>query len=368
MQRTLAKLLNSLRSTSFRLLVFAGILLLIWGVLAPVGTLLWWVQQSSESLGLNRLENWLDDNWSDRTSDKLARISERTDSRQRALSKPQLLKINCYVVFLPGVGDFSANELTPGEEWFLQRLVEHHPRCVTVTDVFPYSAANEDLTGERLLNPLWRAASKAEGWFAMADVLIKIRNLWRFAISADDRYGPVYSRGIASAIIDRMHAAHPLPAQEQPLTVILMGTSGGVQVALGAADYLEDWLMVRPVVISMGGVFDGEKGFDAVQQVYHLWGDRDWVDNIGQILFASRWRWTVGSPFNRARRTGRYVALNSGPHAHDGDEGYFGMRPLQNRHSATEPDGGAIAPPSYVELTLQQVNQLPIWSRPNGSR
>lgn len=43
-------------------------------------------------------------------------------------------------------------------------------------------------------------------------------------------------------------------------------------------------------------------------------------------------------------------ALISSPHAHDGPTGYFGREPVGK--SGT----------TYVDLTLQQVNQLPIWS------
>ncbi|NJK53764.1 MAG: hypothetical protein HC936_14975, partial [Leptolyngbyaceae cyanobacterium SU_3_3] len=157
------------------------------------------------------------------------------------------------MVYLPGVGDASSNELTPGEELFLGHLQQRHPNCVTVSDVFPYSAANQDLGGQRFLAPFWQAVQKKEGWFKNAGILIKIRNLWRFAISADDRYAPVYNQGIAAAILDRMNAAHPLSqATRQPIHLILIGTSGGVQVALGAVPYLDKSLKPKLSVGSVG--------------------------------------------------------------------------------------------------------------------
>lgn len=179
-------------------------------------------------------------------------------------------------------------------------------------------------------------------------MLIKIRNLWCCAISADERYGSIYNQGIATTIVDRMRAVHPIPHQ-RPLKVILIGTSEGAQVALGASSYLYEWLNVQLIMVSIGGCFDGETGFAAVNQMYHLQGDRDWVEDTSRLIFPSRWYWTVGSPFNQARRQGQYSTQNTGPHAHSGAEGYFGM---------------AIAKPNttYVELTLQAVNQLPIWS------
>lgn len=341
-------LLQRLAGGTSKLLILAGVVLLLWGTFAPVGTLIWWLNQSTESLGLKKRQP------------KQLTGSEGTTPTTRSTD------INCYIIYLPGVGDFSPDQLTPGEEWFLDQLVRLHPNCVAVRDVFPYSATNKDLGGQRLLAPLWQAAENADGWLENADILIKIRNLWRFAISADDRYGPVYSRGIADAMIERMNATHPilrnrqqpLNGQSEPppaatlkskLSIILIGTSGGVQVALGAVPYLDQWLNAQLTVVSIGGVFNGEEGFEAANHVYHFQGKGDWVEDISRVVFPSRWRWTVGSPFNQARQGGRYTALSSGSHTHDGEEGYFGL---------------AIAKPNttFAELTLQKVDQLPIWT------
>jgi hypothetical protein len=326
----LQRLLQWLQGSSFKLIVLAGLLLLGWGTFAPVGTLVWWLR-SAEEVGLKK--------------PKRAVASDRPIGSSAGVSQ-----IDCYIVYFPGVGDFSANQLTSGEELFLNRLTQLHPNCVTVSDVFPYSVANKDLAGERLLAPLWQAIETADGWLENADVLIKIRNLWRFAISADDRYSPIYSQGIADTIIDRMNAVQPISSSQRPLRIILIGTSGGVQVALGAVPYLHQWLNKPKIaVISAGGTFDGEAGFEHLDAMYHLQGDRDWVEDISRIVFPSRWRLTVGSPFNQARRQERYTPINSGSHTHDGQEGYFGLAIAE-------------ANQTYVELTLQTVNQLPIWS------
>ncbi|MEC4816001.1 MAG: hypothetical protein SAK29_22425 [Scytonema sp. PMC 1069.18] len=335
MFRFIKQLLLHLQGETIRLLVFAGVLLLGWGTVAPVGTLVWWLREGSKDLGLSKNQT---------------RTLSTADNPSSRIAKSK--NINCYIVFLPGVGDFSANQLTKGEEFFLNRLAENHPNCVAVRDVFPYSAANESLGGRRLLAPLWRAAEEADGWLKNADVLIKIRNLWRFAISADERYGPIYNQGIATAIVDRMNAAHPIErSHNQPLKIILIGTSGGVQVALGAAPYLNRWLNSKLIVVSIGGCFDGDTGFESVNHVYQLNGRQDWIEDITRVVFASNWSWVVGSPFNQARRQGRYTVLNTGPHTHDGAKGYFGTAYLPAKKT------------TYVELTLQKVNQLPIWSK-----
>jgi len=332
------RILLWLRGGSLKLLTLAGIILLVWGTVSPVGTLVWWLNEGAESLGLRK---------------GTTRRSLPGDRPQAAATKP----IRCYIVFLTGVGDFSANQLTSGEEYFLDQLEQDHPDCVTVRDVFPYSAANESLGGRRPLAPLWRFANNADGWLGGANVLIKIRNLWRFAISADDRYGPLYNQGIATAIIDRMNATHPIAtAAQQPLKIILISTSGGTQVSLGAAEYLNQWLDTKILVVSVGGVFSGTDGFEAAERVYHLQGEQDWVENIGEVVFPSRWPWTVGSPFHQAQWQGRYSVHDTGPHDHDGPKGYFG-------EAIAQPDQAPkTGQTKYVDLTLQVVNQLPIWA------
>lgn len=332
MPSLLDTILNRVRGDTLKLLAIGAGLLLVWGTVAPIGTLVWWLKQGAEDLGLEPFDLPTD---SDGVPPPPA-----TRSRQ----------IDCYIIYLPGVGDASANEITPGEELFLSRLQKGYPTCATVGDVFPYSVVNRDVVGERLIAPFWRAVKQGEGWLKNTRFLIQIRNLWRFALSADDRYGPVYNRGIAAAILYRMDRAYPLSqVSRRPIRLIMTGTSGGVQVTLGALPYLRKALQTEPVVVSLGGAFDGETGFDVVQHVYHLEGRRDWVDDVPAVVFASRWPWSMSSPFNRARIARRFTPIHSGNHTHDGDEGYFGM-------------GQATPEKRYVDLTIEQVERLPIWS------
>ncbi|MCY7278593.1 MAG: hypothetical protein LH702_33880 [Phormidesmis sp. CAN_BIN44] len=109
-------------------------------------------------------------------------------------------------------------------------------------------------------------------------------------------------------------------------------------------------LPAKITIVSAGGAFDGEAGFKTAEQVYPLKGQRDSVEGIPRMVFSSRWSWTVGSPFNQAKQQGRFHFLERGNQTHDGDQGYFG-------HAIV--DGTKI---TYAELTLQHVNQLPIWS------
>lgn len=331
------QLLRWLRGGALQLLLIAIVILIIWGITSPVGTLVWWLGQEAANLGF--MKSPVESLMPQKNSFSLFQNPQQANHSA----------LTCYIIFLPGVGDFSADELTPGEEFFLQHLVEQHPNCVTIGDIFPYSAANKSLGGQRFFAPVWRWVNRATGWWEIAGIAIQIRNLWRFAISVDYRYGQVYNQGIATAIIERMNAKRPLLASDtQKLQIILMGTSGGVQVALGAAPYLQNWLNAKISIVSIGGVFSGRNGFQSIERFYHLRGDRDLIEDIGGIIFPSRWQWFLTSPYNQARQQGRYQASISGPHEHDGPQGYFG------EELAGEGE-------TFVDLTLQQVNRIPIW-------
>ncbi len=105
MLKLIERILLWLRGRSLKLLILAGLILLIWGTLSPVGTLVWWLRQETESLGLKK--------------NHPKKLPPSNNSNPVAKS----LKINCYIVFLPGVGDFSADQLTSKEAFFLDRLV-----------------------------------------------------------------------------------------------------------------------------------------------------------------------------------------------------------------------------------------------------
>ncbi|NMF86513.1 hypothetical protein E1H13_24900 [Nodosilinea sp. P-1105] len=308
-----------------KLLGTLGLFFMAWGTVAPISTLSWWVQSG------NGLANQQPDLSQDATAPAPA----------------------CYIVFLTGVGDVAAQELADGEAAFLDRLEAELPACVVVRDVFPYSAVSEDIGGQPLFSWLWQTSQENDDSAVdPAGIVLQMRNLWRVALSADGRYGQAYNRGTASTIVERMHDTHPVPKDlDDPFQLVLIGTSGGAQVALGAVEHLKAWLPAELTVISMGGVFDGRSGFDHARQVYHYHGSEDLVDNVGSIIFPSRWRWTWASSFNQARRADRYQAIPSGPHEHDGDRGYFGQNPID--------DGNQ----TYLDITIDELLQLPLWEQ-----
>ncbi|PSR17125.1 hypothetical protein C8255_14185 [filamentous cyanobacterium CCP3] len=312
-----------------KLLTALGLFFLAWGTIAPISTLSWWLR----------------------------------DGNRLAQQRPELPKEDvaagtgppCYLVFLAGVGNVADVDLAPGEDVFLTQMAAAVPDCVVVRRVFPYSAVSDNVGGQPFFRWVWQLTNRGAGEDDPLRIVLKIRNLWRMALSADSRYGRAYNRGAAATILERMAATEAVPLEaDEPFQLVLVGTSGGAQVALGAAPYLQQWLPVEITVLSFGGVFGGQTGFNAVEQVYHFYGQNDWIDNLGVVLFPSRWEWTFGSAFNQAQRAGRYEAIAIGPHAHDGDRGYFGQALV-----------GSEAPgDTYLDLTLEQVKSLPVWPSP----
>ncbi len=94
--------------------------------------------------------------------------------------------------------------MSSGEEAFLDSLEQAQPQCLTVRDVFPYSAANQNIAGQQIFAFLEKVVEQADGWLELTKYLLELRNVWRMAISADNRYGFIYNQAIALSIAEQM--------------------------------------------------------------------------------------------------------------------------------------------------------------------
>lgn len=195
-------------------------------------------------------------------------------------------------------------------------------------EVFPYSVTNRALTGERVFARVWRwsLAAKLSGrrLAQVAGFLINVRNLWQVLVSADRRYGPFYSRGTAELIV-RALRRRGLPIDEAATgtRIVLVGYSGGAQVAAGAAPFVRGRTGAEVIVVSLGGVLAADPGLLEADRVWHLIGRADRVQRITSWLFPGRWRLLSWSPWNAARRRGRLRTVEIGPCDHTGVGGYL---------------------------------------------
>ena len=291
----------------FLLLWLAAATLLITAALSPVETLSWWAGWTDEEL---------DDDRAPATDGGAPQDKEQDEARRT------------YVVYLSGVASLTGAVMIPRERHFINALREACPGAVIVDDVFPYSPAGLPLlSSPRIFERLWRRiqATKLKGRHGFLSSLINIRNIFQVMVSADHRYGPIFNQGAASVIEDALlRAGYPRHGSGNA-RVIIIGYSGGAQVAIGAAGFLKARLGAAVDVVSIGGVMASDPGLHFVRRLYHLHGDGDHVQHIGAVMFPERWRAMAHSEWNRARREGRIVIMRMEAMLHAGPRGYFGL-------------------------------------------
>lgn len=228
-----------------------------------------------------------------------------------------------YIVYLTGVGGFSGEFLARREIGFLERLAARLPGAVIVRDVFPFSVTNNPLNGERALAWLWQWLHNMRLKVPnnVFDLLIVLRNMFQATVSADPRYGPIYNVGVAQEIVKSL-LRHGYPAGSgKPITLVCY--SGGGQISVGTARYLNKALQAPIRVVSVGGVISDDPGIAHVEHLYHLQGSRDILPLIGAVLYPGRWPLLAYSPWNQARRRGRITVIDPGPMYHIGRRDYF---------------------------------------------
>jgi hypothetical protein len=231
------------------------------------------------------------------------------------------------VVYLSGIGVASADGFALDEIDFLNQLEAIMPEAAIITDVFPYSVNNNPLTGQRVLTPLWNKMRKMQVEnpdSLVAIITINIRNLLQVLVSADPRYGPIYSVGVAEEIA-RSLAKHGYRLGSQK-PVYLIGFSGGGQISVGATPYLSPMIDAPVYVISIGGVISDDPGIKHVGHLTHFYGEKDPLQKLGEILWSGRWPVMGQSDWNRAKTRGRISMINLGPMAHNAYGGYYDVR------------------------------------------
>ena len=277
-------------------LLWLGILaIIVSGFMAPVETLGWWA-------------GWYGD-----------RIDATIDV-QPSDDKAPPQNVSRYVVYLDGVSQ-SSSHYTPDIETFLDALAPELPHDVRlIRGVMSYSVMNRPLEDDPLFSWLWSFIDKQRfdpGGGIKAGLLgmtINLRNMLIVAVSADPRYGPMYNFGVAHIIVKSLLANGYKPHSGVPLTLI--GYSGGGQMACGTARFVKQALDAPIDVISLGGVISGDDPILDLEHLYHFVGDKDKVERIGPILYASRWKIAVLSNWNRAKRLGRLTEISLGPVGH----------------------------------------------------
>ncbi|MBW4593025.1 MAG: CAAX protease [Brasilonema angustatum HA4187-MV1] len=289
------KLTVDLLQISFIAILFAGLL-------APLEALGWWA-------------GWYGD-----------KVDTKLNLGILEQEIPPQTNVVRYVIYLDGIGQASFKYFPDGDQFLHELAIALPNNIVLIKGIIPYSVFNRPLTEGGILSPFWRFAerrsqSKNGSIFnALLTLAINIRNLLVVAVSADQRFGPIYNQGTAQVMYNSLINHGYKPGSAVPITLI--GFSGGGQIAMGALSYLKQALDKAPIeVISLAGVISGNTNALLAEHLYHLVGDKDPVERLGPILFAKRWKVFFLSYWNRAKRLGKISFVSLGPVGHMGAGG-----------------------------------------------
>lgn len=310
------------------ILIVILILVVAAGIIAPLETLSWWAGWDREVQGPTDMPT--DPVDADPTRGEIARY---------------------YVVYLSGIGTSDPNYLTEKETQFLDALDARLPGAILIRDIFPYSSTNTPLTERRPLAGFYRFWSKVVRRLPLMPLLavITVRNLFQVATSADGRYGPLYNFGTARQIaLSLVRHGYRLG---DPEPVVLMGLSGGGQIAVGAAPILRGLIHAPVWVVSIGGVLTSDPGIVAAEHVWQLSGSADNIQYIGRRMYPGCWRLFPNSAWNQAVRGGKITFIPMGPMKHMGHGDYMSR-------SAKLPSGESHAQKT-VEVIAQSVESIP---------
>ncbi|PZV18673.1 MAG: CAAX protease [Leptolyngbya sp.] len=307
-------------------LIWIGVVAIVFAaILAPLETLGWWA-------------GWYGD---DLDTSQTVIVDDAI-----ALSTVSSNPISRYIVYLDGVGQ-SGDKYTPDIVDFLNAFTPALPKDMElVQGLMMYSVLNQPLDQDRPLAFVWKLADKMR-WSnpaAILGLMLNLRNVFIVAVLADKRYGPIYNQGIAQVLYDGLTKRGYQPGSGIPITLI--GYSGGGQMSIASAPYLKRATGAPIEVISLGGVMSANNNLLKLEHLYHVAGDKDFVERIGPAIFPGRRKWFPLSYWNRAMRRGKITRLSMTGIGHQVPGGYMDPQ-------ATLPDGR-----TYLQATIELILQI----------
>jgi len=232
-----------------------------------------------------------------------------------------------YVIYLDGIHQYSFDH-PPRVTAFLGDLERRlGPGIQLVRGFEAYTVMPVPLAEDRGGAWFWRRLFALQEHHPVAlvrtltAVLVQANNIIKVGISSDRRYGPIGHYELALRIAERLaHAGfHP----EQGAGLVLLGYSGGAEMAFGVADYLQRLCPVPLRVISFCGVFSGNHPLERVEAIGTVVGSRDPVAAFGRVAYPAR---SAIWPFSRWRRAlgqGRVERRTIAGMGHNGKNGPF---------------------------------------------
>jgi hypothetical protein len=215
-----------------------------------------------------------------------------------------------YLVYLDGIGKRRARDTRDGGQ-LVKALLAGAPELRVLGQVQPYSPLADPLADR----PVWARLRRHAG------ILLFLHNVMQTFVAADHRYRPLYNRAIGAQIAGRLRFAGYRPGNGIP--VVLLGYSGGAQVAAGAVDELHTRLCAPLLLITLGGFHNGTGDLTHARHLFRLTSASDRIERLGTWIFPQRWRLFRRSAWNRARRAGKVTAHRLDPATHVGPRSYI---------------------------------------------
>lgn len=150
---------------------------------------------------------------------------------------------------------------------------------------------------------------------------VQANNVIKVGISSDRRYGPVMNYELALKIARRLEwlGFHPTRAAR----VVLVGYSGGGEMAIGTAAMLQKICRVPVQVITVCGVFSGNGDLSDIDHVAMVVGSRDPVAALGRLAYPGRLVLLPLSNWNRWQLSRSLHRYSIDGMSHNGDSGPF---------------------------------------------
>ena len=233
----------------------------------------------------------------------------------------------CYVVYLDGIHQ-------------LER--DHPPRVSTFLELLDQQLAAETLLVRGLetytVLPVALAEDAGSAWFwrrlfalqerhpnglvqLLCAVMVQANNVIKVGISSDRRYGPILNYELALKISLRLSEAGFRP--DCGMRVVLVGYSGGAEMAMGVGDYLRRITRAPVSIISFCGVFSGNQMLHQLSGITTIVGSNDPVAAFGRIAYPGRSPLLPLSNWNKARVAGQIQRLEIEGMNHNGSRGPF---------------------------------------------
>ena len=150
---------------------------------------------------------------------------------------------------------------------------------------------------------------------------VQANNVIKVGISSDRRYGPVMNYELALKIARRLSVSGFRPSSAS--RIVLLGYSGGGEMAIGTAALLQRICQVPVQVITVCGVFSGNGDLDSVEHVAMVIGSKDPIAAFGRIAYPGRLPMFPLTNWNKWCRRGALSRYEIQSMNHNGNAGPF---------------------------------------------